>query len=386
MSTDLPSDADVKTVSAITAIPKILEALASFTGMRFAAVARVTETRWTACAVLDEINFGLVPGGELELSTTICDEIRGHHAPVVFPDALADERFRDHHTPRLYGLRSYLSVPIFRADGSFFGTLCAIDPEPQTFDVAAAMRTAQLFAELIGIQLSVEHEAGVNRAALLAALGAATARQVSIVGVREQLNTHLQDISVETYLLKQVDGLSDEARQHVRAIESSAFAMTSVVGGLSDRGGRISGVLRKTRLSGGTLADALAAAISRAGTSKSGRMLLSSVDISCDVHCDAAAVSEACEILVRMALEAGAADRPVEVEARSAADELTFRVLFHSVDGARIAEDALFVAELIAQEHGGNLRQERIGQATRLTLAVPCAVEADELAAEVADP
>jgi GAF domain-containing protein len=31
----------------------------------------------------------------------------------------------------LYGFESYASIPIFLADGSFYGTLCAIDPEPR---------------------------------------------------------------------------------------------------------------------------------------------------------------------------------------------------------------------------------------------------------------
>lgn len=377
MSPDSHSDADVAAVSAISAIPKILEALASFTGMRFAAVARVTDTRWTACAVLDQINFGLVPGGELELSTTICDEIRGHHAPVAFPDVSQDDRFRDHHTPRHYGLKSYLSVPIFFPDGSFFGTLCAIDPDPQSFDVEAAVRTAQLFSELIGIQLSVEHEARIHRAALRSALMAATHRQGSITGIGEQLNLHLQDIAMETYLLRQIDGLCDASRDHVRAIEGSAFAMTSVVGGLSDRGGRISGILRTSTLSAGTLAEALRGSVARAGASHAGRMLLSSIDVTCDVDCDVAAIGEACEILVRTALATGVADRPVEVEATSVSDALVFRVLCHVADGADLSEDALFVAELIAHEHGGSLRQERIGPRMRLTWSVPCAAVVD---------
>jgi hypothetical protein len=38
--------------------------------MGFAAVARVTEDRWVACSVLDEIDFGLKPGDELRVETT----------------------------------------------------------------------------------------------------------------------------------------------------------------------------------------------------------------------------------------------------------------------------------------------------------------------------
>lgn len=51
--------------------------------MGFAAIARVTQHRWIACEVRDEIQFGLKPGGELKVETTICNEIRNHHKAVI---------------------------------------------------------------------------------------------------------------------------------------------------------------------------------------------------------------------------------------------------------------------------------------------------------------
>lgn len=68
----------------VAAVPAILDVVARATGMRFSAVARVTETTWTACAVYDTIDFGLRPGGEPVPETTICNEIRQHRQPVVF--------------------------------------------------------------------------------------------------------------------------------------------------------------------------------------------------------------------------------------------------------------------------------------------------------------
>ena len=37
-----------------------------------------------------------------------------------------DTTFAGHHTPAMYGFQSYISVPIILADGTFFGTLCAM--------------------------------------------------------------------------------------------------------------------------------------------------------------------------------------------------------------------------------------------------------------------
>jgi hypothetical protein len=50
---------DVAAIGRLDVIPKILEVACRSTGMGFAAVARVTEDRWVACAVRDEIAFGL---------------------------------------------------------------------------------------------------------------------------------------------------------------------------------------------------------------------------------------------------------------------------------------------------------------------------------------
>ncbi|RZL16107.1 MAG: sensor histidine kinase, partial [Pedobacter sp.] len=76
-------EADIEAIGRIEAVDSILEIICRTTGMGFAAVARVTDTSWVACAVRDEINFGLLPGGELTLETTICHEIRQNHKSVI---------------------------------------------------------------------------------------------------------------------------------------------------------------------------------------------------------------------------------------------------------------------------------------------------------------
>ena len=76
-------EADIAAISKIQAVASILEVICRITWMGFAAVPRVTETKWVTCAVRDEINFGLTPGSELQLETTICNEIRQHQQPVV---------------------------------------------------------------------------------------------------------------------------------------------------------------------------------------------------------------------------------------------------------------------------------------------------------------
>lgn len=132
----------------------MLRQICDTTGMGFAAVARVTETRWIACQVEDRIDFGLDPGGELKVRETICDEIRESGEVVVFDDAGDDIKWSRHPVPVLYGFRSYCSFPIYLADGSFFGTLCAIDPQPRRLTDEAVLQMFSTFAKQVGEILS----------------------------------------------------------------------------------------------------------------------------------------------------------------------------------------------------------------------------------------
>ena len=144
---------DIDAISQIHIVPGLLDVICKSTNMGFAAIARVTEERWITCAVRDDIQFGLKPGDELEIKTTICDEIRHDNKAVVIDHVEKDPLFHDHHTPAQYGFQSYISVPILRQDGSFFGTLCAIDPQPNLLNTPAIIGMFNLFAELISFHL-----------------------------------------------------------------------------------------------------------------------------------------------------------------------------------------------------------------------------------------
>lgn len=135
-------------------IRQILDQVCALTGMGFAAVARVTDKRWIACQLVDRIEFGLNPGDELDLKTTICSEIRGHGDTVVIDHVAADPRWRTHHTPIMYGFESYAAFPIRLANGDFFGTLCAIDPHERTLSAPAVVAALAKFAEEIAAILS----------------------------------------------------------------------------------------------------------------------------------------------------------------------------------------------------------------------------------------
>jgi GAF domain-containing protein len=145
--------ADIDLVVGIPAVTSILDIVCWTTGMGFAAVARVTPDKWVACATKDDIGFGLKPGGELQVETTICHEIRQDPVPVIIENVDEDAFYCRHHTPAKYGFKSYVSFPVILPDGTFFGTLCAIDPSPRILNTPEITGTFKLFAELIAYHL-----------------------------------------------------------------------------------------------------------------------------------------------------------------------------------------------------------------------------------------
>ncbi len=145
--------ADIDAIGRIAAVPTMLDVVCRVTGMGFAAVARVTSDRWIACSVKDDIQFGLKPGGELKVETTICHEIRQSGEAVIIDHVAENAQYRAHHTPLQYGFQSYISMPIVLPDGTFFGTLCAIDPRPARLKTPETIGMFKLFAELIAFHL-----------------------------------------------------------------------------------------------------------------------------------------------------------------------------------------------------------------------------------------
>ncbi|MBS1665201.1 MAG: GAF domain-containing protein [Bacteroidetes bacterium] len=149
---------EVRLVGGLPIIDQMLQVICRTTGMGFAAVAKVTRDRWIACGVRDEIDFGLKAGGELEVKSTICDEIRDSGRAVIIDDVDSDAHFCRHHTPLQYGFKSYISIPIFLKNGEFFGTLCAIDPRPAKLNNPETVGLFTLFAELLSFHISSLHQ------------------------------------------------------------------------------------------------------------------------------------------------------------------------------------------------------------------------------------
>jgi nitrogen fixation/metabolism regulation signal transduction histidine kinase len=165
--TDADIQADIEAVGKIPVVESLLEVICRTTGMGFAAIARVTDEKWITCSVRDEIQFGLTPGSELKLETTICHEIRQNGERVIIDHVDEDPDYCNHHTPAMYGFQSYISMPIMRKNGTFFGTLCAIDPKPAKLNNPETIGMFNLFADLISFHLAAVEQLNSTNISLL---------------------------------------------------------------------------------------------------------------------------------------------------------------------------------------------------------------------------
>jgi GAF domain-containing protein len=224
---------NVATVQSIAVVPRILEVVCRATGMGFAAVARVTDARWIACAVRDELNFGLHPSGELDVKTTLCDEIRQSDTRIVIDHADVDPHFCGHHTVQQYSLQSYISVPLRYPDGRFFGTLCAIDPKPARLNNPETIGMFEMFADLIGYHLDAADRLALSEQALAHIQHDAHLREQFIAVLGHDLRNPLAAIQTSASVIDALPQLPN-AKRALAVIEQSTARMAAMINGLMD--------------------------------------------------------------------------------------------------------------------------------------------------------
>jgi signal transduction histidine kinase len=384
--------ADIAAVNRIEAVPTILEVVCRTTGMGFAAVARVTEDRWIACSVRDEIAFGLQPGGELKVETTICDEIRESREPVVINHVAEDDAYCGHPTPAMYGFQSYISMPIILPNGTFFGILCAIDPKPAKLKTPEIIGMFKLFAELIAFHLSAIEQLASSEANLLDARKTADLREQFIAVLGHDLRNPLTAIISATEMLEKTP-LTERGERFTRLIQASADRISGLINNMLDFArGRLGGGLRVERKPE-ALEPVLAQVIAELRASWPEREIDAEVFLTASINCDSGRISQLLSNLLANALTYGKADSPIRVRTMTldgalelsvanagkpiptSAQKQLFQPFFRAASqpGEAGLGLGLYIASEIAKAHGGTLDVASSTDETRFTFRMPLA-------------
>jgi len=380
---------DVAAIEAIGAVPTILEVVCRTTGMGFAAIARVTEDRWVACAVRDDIAFGLKPGDELVVETTICHEIRAVPEAVVIDNVAEDPLYRDHHTPRQYGFQSYISMPISLPDGRFFGTLCAVDPRPAQLRTPEVIGMFRLFAELIAFHLDAHHRLSESEDALARERETAELRDQFIAVLGHDLRNPLAAVSSGTRLLlsREPDEFSV---QIIGMMQASVTRMTGLIENVLDFArGRLGGGIALVRRGEEALAPLLEQVLAEMRTAEPDRVIEARIDLPDRLHGDARRIAQLFSNLLGNALTHGDQGAPVRARASVADAQLELAV---ANAGAPIPEErlsrlfqpffrgattekglglGLYIAAEIARAHDGRIEVRSTPDETVFTFRMP---------------
>lgn len=382
--------ADISAISRINAVPAILQVISETTGLRFAAVARVTENSWTACAVLDRINFGLQVGSELDVTTTLCHEIRASHETIIISKVSEDGRYCNHHTPKMYGFESYISTPVFRTDGSFFGTVCALDPLPANLSKLPIQTMMESFAKLLAIQLEAEEQFEATEAALLDAQQTAELREQFIALLGHDLRNPLSSIlsGAQILLRRSKDASITGIAEHMLTATRRASRLVDAV--LDFARGRLGNGIPLQRTQCHDLHHALTHIVSEMQSAYPQRVIEADIAPLGVIHCDADRLAQLLSNLLANALVHGAAGR-VLVRAVCENGRLLLSV---NNQGEPISPDrlaqlfkpywreasntrsglglGLYIANEIAASHGGSMQVTSTAEAgTTFTFSMP---------------
>lgn len=373
--TDPQFTSDIEAIRSIDAVPVILSMVKHITGMRFAAVARVTENNWVACAVDDSIDFGLKPGDELVLESTICHEIRQHKQPVIFGHASLHPIFSLHHTPRTYGLESYISIPIVKADGEFFGTLCAIDSVPAKLDEPAIAKTLTLFAQLIAMSLDTQTRLHAAKVELDTANELGRLREQFIAVLGHDLRTPLSAIRMSADLLE--TKVEDKrSLNFIAAIRNSSVRMGVLIENILDFArGRLGGGIPVQRKLVDDLQRTLRMTLEEVQVSHPQATFIHTLDVPTGVYCDALRISQMLSNLLGNAVTHGSISEPIVLNAWTENDEIVISLtnqgtpiapqlmplLFEPFSRSEAGQRCeglglgLYIASQIATAHNGSL-------------------------------
>jgi len=318
---------------------------------------------------------------------------------VIFGHASQHKIFASHPTPKLYGFESYISIPIFLSDESFFGTLCAIDPAPAQLDDPELLRTLELFAQLIAAQYEAERRSDTAELALLDEQSTARLRDQFVAVLGHDLRNPVQSITMGADMLER-DLPDGRERRIARHIQRSCQRMSELISNIMDFAlGKLGEGIAASMERPHDLAGDLEHVISEIQRAHPDREIVVTTSLQQAFACDQRRIGQLLGNLLSNAITHGSHTSPVRVFILSNASH--FELAVENV-GRPIAEDAierlfqpftrgtstspkpglglgLYIAAEIAKAHGGTLQAISNTAFTRFVFRMPLDGDASSL-------
>jgi len=317
---------DIEMLAASETVGTLLETVMLATDMRFAAVARVTTDRWVACRTVDEVNFGLSEGDEIGIDQTFCQSVRETSEKVMFNDVATDDVYRNHPIAAQFGIVSYASIPIFRSNGSFFGTLCAIDTEPRDVKHPRVVAMLEMFADIIGRSLETEERLEAQERLVEHERQMAAVQEEFVAVLGHDLRNSVAALNAGVRQLDK-EPLSDKARKILPLMGTSIHRMSELIDNIMLHAkSRLGGGIRISATPDAGLEDALNHVVEEVRAAAPDHKITVDLDFDRPVSCDAARVAQAVSNLLSNAVRYADDGSEVTVRGRVSGAEAVISV------------------------------------------------------------
>ncbi|WP_420328797.1 sensor histidine kinase [Mameliella sp.] len=367
---------DIEILANNDLVGTILETVMMATGMRFAAVARVTTDRWVACRTVDETQFGLQSGDEIDIRSTFCQSVRDTAQKVLFNDSATDEVYANHPIALKFGIASYASLPIYRSDGSFFGTLCAIDREPRDIKHPRAVKMLEMFADIIGQSLETVERLEAQEHNLEHERQMAQIQEEFVAVLGHDLRNPVAAFGAGLRQLER-EAQTERAQVVIPLMKASLHRMNELIDNIMLHArSRLGRGIHISPVSDAPLAEALAHVVDEIRVTAPDRDIVLDLALDRPVRCDPDRVAQAVSNLLSNAVRHGAEGHPIEVRGRTDGDHAIIAVansgapipgdlhedLFKPFRRGSNAEGkslglglGLYIASSIAEAHDGSI-------------------------------
>lgn len=121
-------------------------------------IARTEGEDWIVLQSEDH-GYGVKPGTVFRWADSFCSEMVKGNGPRIAPNSDSVPAYAAAPIGRQVAIKAYVGVPLVDAGGKLFGTLCALDPSPQSEDIVKEQGLIELLASLLSTLLQTELKA-----------------------------------------------------------------------------------------------------------------------------------------------------------------------------------------------------------------------------------
>jgi diguanylate cyclase (GGDEF)-like protein len=141
-----------------TAAQAVLAFLHQRLGFSLWMLTRTEGEDWIVLQAQDQ-GYGVKAGDVFRWRDSFCSRMVEGQGPRVAPNSSLVSVYANAPIAQQVAIGAYVGVPLTYKDGRLFGTLCAIDPQPQSETLAAELPLVELLARLLSSLLSFSLEA-----------------------------------------------------------------------------------------------------------------------------------------------------------------------------------------------------------------------------------